>query len=34
MKPSLRTLGLVTAALLACGAAGLAIGDSDDDDDD
>ena len=34
MKPSLRTLGLVTAALLACGAAGLAIGDSDDHDDD
>ena len=34
MKPSLRTLGLVTAALLAFGAAGLAIGDSDDDDDD
>ena len=34
MKPSRRTLGLVTAALLACGAAGLAVADSDDDDDD
>ena len=34
MSPSLRTLGIVTAALLALGTAGLAIGDSDDDDDD
>jgi mono/diheme cytochrome c family protein len=34
MNPSLRTLGLVTAVLLALGTAGLAIGDSDDDDDD
>jgi len=33
MKPSRRTLGLVTAALLAFGAAGLAVADSDDDDD-